>query len=175
MLVPSAWINPCYRINLIHIASLIIFKTMCRRRSINIIEQSELGIRQRSMLIVFDYCLYESESGRIIDVILYVYICLYLNFAFSKTKMFKLLFILFVIKQLLGNLILGYQYLFSQGKYYLTRGSQVVVILIETLHITSILIFTFELKDIQLKDIWLMVLSSSMENRQATMEKLIYY
>ena len=30
-----------------------------------------------------------------------------LNFVFSKTKMFKLLFILFVIKQSLGNLTSG--------------------------------------------------------------------
>ena len=63
------------------------------------------------MLIVFDYCLYESESGRQTEELLVssytsVYICLYLNFAFSKTKMFKLLFILLVIKQLLGNLTL---------------------------------------------------------------------
>ena len=64
------------------------------------------------MLIVFDYCLYESESGRqtleelLVSSYTSVYICLYLNFAFSKTKMFKLLFILFVIKQLLGNLTL---------------------------------------------------------------------
>ena len=41
---------------------------------------------------------------------MYVIFCLFtsfllaLNFAFSKIKMFKLLFILFVIKQLLGNL-----------------------------------------------------------------------
>ena len=37
---------------------------------------------------------------------MFVYVCLHLNFVFSKTKMFKLLFILFVIKQLLGNLTL---------------------------------------------------------------------
>ena len=50
----------------------------------------------------------------LIGLILYIYliylICLFtsfllaLNFVFSKIKMFKLLFILFVIKQLLGNL-----------------------------------------------------------------------
>ena len=34
---------------------------------------------------------------------MFVYL-LALNFVFSKIKMFKLLFILFVIKQLLGNL-----------------------------------------------------------------------
>ena len=34
----------------------------------------------------------------------YFVFLLALNFVFSKTKMFKLLFILFVIKQLLGNL-----------------------------------------------------------------------
>ena len=62
LLIPSAWINPCYRTNLIVIASLAIFKTMYRR-SINIIEQPQLGKWQRSMLIVFDHCLQESESG----------------------------------------------------------------------------------------------------------------
>ena len=92
------------------------------------------------MLIVFDYCLQESESGGqnlwknywsyliclfmyvytsmyifiyLIGLILYIYLFLYvcllrfllaLNFVFSKIRMFKLLFILFVIKQLLGNL-----------------------------------------------------------------------
>ena len=91
------------------------------------------------MLMVFDYCLQESESGGqtlgknywphllvclcmltshmyiflyLIGLILCMYLILYvcllrfllaLNFVFSKIKMFKLLFILFVIKQLLGN------------------------------------------------------------------------
>ena len=155
LLIPSAWINPCYGINLILIASLAIFKTMCRR-NINIIEQSELGIGQRSlqclqfMFIVFDYCLQESESGgqtlwknywpHLICLVIYAYIsylyffisywphliyiphliCLFtsfllaLNFVFSKIKMFKLLFILFVIKQLLGNIT---------SRYYPTRES----------------------------------------------------
>ena len=48
----------------------------------------------------------------LIGLILYIYLIfvfftsflLALNFVFSKIKMFKLLFILFVIKQLLGNL-----------------------------------------------------------------------
>ena len=40
-----------------------------------------------------------------------------LNFVFSKTKMFKLLFILFVIKQSLGNSMFGYRCLFSRAKY----------------------------------------------------------
>ena len=44
-----------------------------------------------------------------IGIYLISYVCLLrfllaLNFVFSKTKMFKLLFILFVIKQSLGNL-----------------------------------------------------------------------
>ena len=85
------------------------------------------------MFKVFDYCLYESQSGgqtlwknywpHLICLVIYAYIsylffisygphliCLFtsfllaLNFVFSKIKMFKLLFILFVIKQLLGNL-----------------------------------------------------------------------
>ena len=137
LLVLSAWINPCYGINLILIASLTIFKTMCRR-NIHIIEQSELSKGQRSMVIAFGYCLQKSESGgqtvwKIIGLILclfmymsYMYIFTYpiglilyiyliffvyllrfllaLNFIFSKIKMFKLMFILFVIKQLLGNL-----------------------------------------------------------------------
>ena len=50
--------------------------------------------------------------GRIIGTYLISYICLIsfllaLNFVFSKTRMFKPLFILFVIKQLLGNVTLG--------------------------------------------------------------------
>ena len=49
----------------------------------------------------------------LIGLILYIYLILYvfsllflleLNFVFSKIKMFQLLFILFVITQLLGNL-----------------------------------------------------------------------
>ena len=46
--------------------------------------------------------------GRIIGIYLISYICLIrfllaLNFVFSKTNIFKLLFIIFAIKQLLGN------------------------------------------------------------------------
>ena len=46
--------------------------------------------------------------GRIIGIYLLSYVCLFrfllaLDFVFSKNNMFKLLFILFVIKQLLGN------------------------------------------------------------------------
>ena len=37
---------------------------------------------------------------------MFVYVCLYLNFVFTKIKMFKLVFISCVIKQLLGNLTL---------------------------------------------------------------------
>ena len=116
LLVPSAWINPRYGINLILIGSLAIFQTM-GRSSINIIEQPKLGIWQRSMLIVFDHCLQELESGGqtlqknyLIPHLthLFNYFFLVLNFVFSKTKMFKLL---------------------------------VVITLIETLHTLSILIF----------------------------------
>ena len=114
LLVPSAWINPCYGINLTLIASLAIFKTMSRR-SINIIELSQLGIGEKSILIVFYHCLQESESGGKTlwknDWDMPHLICLFtsffaraLNFVFSKTKMFKLLFMLFVIKESLGNL-----------------------------------------------------------------------
>ena len=51
----------------------------------------------------------EKLYGRMIGIYLISYVCLLrfllaLNFVFSKTKMFKLLFILFVIKQSLGNL-----------------------------------------------------------------------
>ena len=92
------------------------------------------------MFEVFDYCLWESESGgqilwknywpHLICLFVYAYItylyffisywprlihiphliCLFtsflqaLNFVFSKIKMFNLFFILFDIKQLLGNL-----------------------------------------------------------------------
>ena len=88
------------------------FKTICRK-SINIEELPGLGIWQRSMLIVFDHCLQESEAGGQTLWKSYYHItcliCLFnsfklaLSFAFSKTKMFKVLFILFVMKQLLGN------------------------------------------------------------------------
>ena len=54
-------------------------------------------------------------------ICLFTSFLLALTFVFSKTKMFKLLFILFVIKQLLGNLLI--RYLFSQAKYYPTRES----------------------------------------------------
>ena len=116
LLVPSAWINPRYGINLILIESLAIFQTM-GKSSINIIEQPELGIWQRSMLIVLDHCLQELDSvGQTLqknDLIphlihLFNYFLLVLNFVFRKTKMFKLL---------------------------------VVITLIETLHTLSILIF----------------------------------
>ena len=65
------------------------------------------------MLIVFDHCLQESEAGGQTLWKSYYHItcliCLFnsfklaLSFVFSKTKMFKLLFILFVMRQLLGN------------------------------------------------------------------------
>ena len=116
LLVPFAWINPHYGINLILIGNLAIFQTM-GRSSFNINEQPELGIWQRSMLIVLDHCLQELESGGqtlqkiyLITHLIHLlnYFLLVLNFVFSKTKMFKLL---------------------------------VVIILIETLHTLSILIF----------------------------------
>ena len=98
LLIPSAWINPYHGINLILIASLAIFKTMCRR-NINIIEQPQLGIWQRSVLIVFDHCLDESESGGQTLWKNYCHIphliCFFnsflpaLNFVFIKTKMFN--------------------------------------------------------------------------------------
>ena len=56
---------------------------------------------------------YMSISIYLIGLILYIYFILYvclphffqaLNFTFNKMKMFKLLFILIVIKQLLGSL-----------------------------------------------------------------------
>ena len=131
ILTPSVWINPCYGIDLTLIASLAIFKTMCRR-SINIIVQPELGIGQRNMLIVFDQCLQESKSGgqtlwknywHIPHLIGLIYFLLALNFVFSKTKMFKLLFILFVINQITGQSNIGYRYLFSQDKHCPTRES----------------------------------------------------
>ena len=40
----------------------------------------------------------------LVSFYIFVYVCLYLNLVFNETKMLKLLFILFVIKQLLGNL-----------------------------------------------------------------------
>ena len=116
LLLPSAWINPRYEINLILIGSLAIFQTM-GRSSINIIGQPELGMWQRSMLIVLDHCLQELESGGqtlqknyLIPHLIHLFnsFLLVLNFVFSKTKMLKLL---------------------------------VVIILIETLHTLSILIF----------------------------------
>ena len=93
--------KPCYRINLIFIASLAIFKTMCRR-NINIIEQSELGIGQRNMLIVlvvFDYCLQEPESGTnsmeklLASSYMFVYVYLYLICIFYISYWSHLLYI----------------------------------------------------------------------------------
>ena len=43
-------------------------------------------------------------------ICLFTSFLLALNFVFSKIKMFKLLFTLFVIKQLLGNLTLDIEY-----------------------------------------------------------------
>ena len=82
------------------------------------------------MLIVFDHCLKESKSGgqtrRIIGIYLISYACLIrfllaLNFVFSKAKMFKLPFILFVIKQLLGNVTLGID-IYSAKQSIIQRG-----------------------------------------------------
>ena len=75
-----------------------------------------------------------------------------LNFVFSKTKIFKLLFILFVIKQLLDNLT-------SDIDFYSAKQSivgWVVVIQTETLHALSVLIFAcfyvYELKKIVFRE-----------------------
>ena len=116
LLVPFAWINPRYGINLTFIESLAISQTM-GRSSINIIEQPELGIWQRGMLIVFDHCLQESESGgqilrknyQHIPHLIHLFnsVLLALNFVSSKTKIIKLLLMLFVIKQLFGNATSG--------------------------------------------------------------------
>ena len=63
---------------------------------------------------------------QIIDLYLISYVCFYrfllaLNFDFSKTKMFKLLFILFVIKKLLGNETSGIN-IFSATQSIIRRG-----------------------------------------------------
>ena len=106
---------------------------MCRR-NVNIIEQSRTGHRAEKYCIAEKHCI--------------VYVCLYLictflyillascyiytssymfayllalNFAFSKIKMLKFLFILFVIKQLLGNLTSDVNTYSAKAKYYLTR------------------------------------------------------
>ena len=84
----------------------------------------------------------EKLYGREIGIYLISYVCLLrfllaLNFGFSKTKMFKLLFILL---SMIGQLNIGYRCLLSEAKYYSTRESWVVVIQIETLHTLSVLI-----------------------------------
>ena len=132
LLVPSAWINPCYGINLIIIATLAIFKTMCRR-NINIIEQSELGIRQRSMLIVFDHCLQESEPGGQTLWKNYWHtprlICLFTSFFASSKLRFQqhqnveASVYLTSYQTILGQCNIGCRYLFRQAKYYPIRES----------------------------------------------------
>ena len=76
------------------------------------------------------FCLYLIYFLYLIGLILYIYLILYvcllrfllaLNFIFSKIRMFKLLFILFVIKQLLGNLTSDIDIYSAQ--YYPTRES----------------------------------------------------
>ena len=105
LLIPSAWINPYYRINLILIASLAIFKTISRR-IIDITEQPELGVWQRSMLIVFDHCLQESESGgqtlwknywHIPHLICLIHSFASIKLRFQQNQMLKLLLILLLL------------------------------------------------------------------------------
>ena len=72
--------------------------------------------REELLASSFSLCMLASRMyiflyliGLILCMYLILYVCLLrfllaLNFVFSKIKMFKLLFILFVIKQLLGNL-----------------------------------------------------------------------
>ena len=105
LLIPSVWINPYHGINLILIASLAIFKTMCRR-NINIIEQPQLGIGQRSMLVVFGYCLQVSESGgqtlrknywpHLICLFMYAYI-LYVYFYISYWPHFIYIYLILYV------------------------------------------------------------------------------
>ena len=64
--------------------------------------------------------------GRIIGIYLLSYVCLFrfllaLDFVFSKNNMFKLLFILFVIKQLLGNVTSGID-IYSAKQSIIWRG-----------------------------------------------------
>ena len=65
------------------------------------------------MLMVFDHCILDSKPGgqtpwgndwQILHHPSLLSFLLALNCVFSKTKMFKVLFVLFVIKQLLGNI-----------------------------------------------------------------------
>ena len=73
----------------------------------------------------------------------YFVFLLAVNFFFSNTKMLKLLFILLVIKQFLGNVTSGIDIYSAKAKYYPIRESWVVVIQIETLHTLSVLIFAY--------------------------------
>ena len=78
-----------------------------------------------SMLISYMY-IFINLIGLILYIYLILYVCLLrfllaLNFIFSKIRMFKLLFILFVIKQLLGNLTSDIDIYSAQ--YYPTRES----------------------------------------------------
>ena len=112
LLIPSAWINPCYGINLILIASLAIFKTMCRT-SINITDKARaghmaekyvnsvwslpIGIRIRWTNSMEELLAYTSSH------VCFIRFLLALNLVSSKNRVFMLLFIILVIKQLLCN------------------------------------------------------------------------
>ena len=128
---------------------------------------------------------------------------MFVYFLFSKTKMFKLLFILFVIKKIIGQRIIGCRYFFGQAKYYPTRENWVVIIQVETLHTSSVLIFAgiyfcelkkivfreylflrmtsfwkfrvYELKKktVESRDIPLIFCQDQRKGRQVTMEKLL--
>ena len=116
LLIPSAWIYPCYGINLILIASLAIFKTMCRT-SINITDKARarhmaekyvnsvwslpIGIRIRWKNSMEELLAYTSSHVFLIRFLLA------LNLVSSKNKVLMLLFIILVIKQLLGNVTSG--------------------------------------------------------------------
>ena len=65
--------------------------------------------------------------GKIIGIYLISYICLNrfllaLNFVFSKTNILKLLFIIFAIKQLLGNAQLSGTNIYSAKQSITLRG-----------------------------------------------------
>ena len=78
------------------------------------------------LMLIFHIYIFLYLIGLILYIYLILYVCLLrfllaLNFIFSKIRMFKLLFILFVIKQLLGNLTSDIDIYSAQ--YYPTRES----------------------------------------------------
>ena len=126
LLIPSAWINSCSRINLILIASLAVLGVLTSLNS----QRWAYSTKVCWYCLVTDYRnqhQVDKLCGKIIGIYLISYICLNrfllaLNFVFSKTNILKLLFIIFAIKQLLGNAQLSGTNIYSAKQSITLRG-----------------------------------------------------